>query len=113
MAALGGDDLLELVDPGALPFVGVGDDHGGPLNAIERDALRLAVGEDVVVVVPEHGHLAGRLIVALAIPPGAVALAVAFFHLLLVVVADFLHHEHEAGDLDVHVAPSVGLAVYF
>ncbi|SCJ11821.1 Uncharacterised protein [uncultured Clostridium sp.] len=113
MAALDRDDLLQLVDAGALAFVGVGDDHGRPLEAIEGDALRLAIGKDVVVVIPEHRHFTGRFIVALAIAPGTVALAVAFFHVLLVVVADFLHDQDEARDLDVNVAPAIGLTVYF
>ena len=113
MAALDRDDFLQLVDAGALAFVGVGDDHGRKLEAVKGNTLRLAVCKDVVVVIPEHGHFAGCLIVSLAVAPGSVALAVAFFHVLLVVVADFLHDQDEARDLDVNVAPAISLTVYF
>ena len=107
MTAFDEHDPLELVDARPASGVGVGDDHGGELHAEEGLSRGLAVVQDVVIVVPEHGHLAGRLIVALAVAPGAVASAVGLLHFLFVVVADLLDDEVQAGDFDVDVAPSV------
>ena len=112
VAALGELDLLQLVDLRACALVGVGDDDGGQLHLVEGNALLLAVGQQIVVVVAEHRELAGRLIVARAVAARLGAGAVDFFHLQLVVVADLLHLNVQAGDFQIHVAPIVGFSVY-
>ena len=96
----------------ACALVGVGDDDGGQLHLVEGNALLLAVGQQIVVVVAEHGELAGRLIVACAVAARLGAGAVDFLHLQLVVIADLLHLNVQAGDFQIHVAPIIGFSVY-
>lgn len=104
---------LQLIDHGFLALHAVADYHGRELELEKADALGLAVGQHLVVVIAEQGDLARTGVVAGAEAPGLVALAVDGLLIQLIVVADFLNLDVQARELEVHIGPVVDLTVDF